>query len=69
MRMWIEFISSRDRDQWRILVTSVTSLRVLQNAGNFLTDYATFNFTRTSIHGVEILVINYHYIVLIKLIA
>jgi hypothetical protein len=32
---WIEL--AQDRDRWRVLVTAVMNLRVLYNAGNFLT--------------------------------
>jgi hypothetical protein len=42
---------AQDRDRWLDLVNSVMNLRVLYNAGNFLT-----SFSRTLFHGVSKLV-------------
>jgi hypothetical protein len=35
---WTWLVLAEGRDRWRALVNAVTNRRVLQNAGNFLTD-------------------------------
>jgi hypothetical protein len=50
---WIDL--AQDRERWRTLVTAVMSLRVLQNAGNFLTSGKPFSYSRiTLLHRVSI---------------
>ena len=45
---------AQDRDRWRTLVGAVMNLRVLWNAGNFLTSCKPFSFSRrTRHHGVS----------------
>jgi hypothetical protein len=41
---WIDL--AQDRDQWRALVNMVMSIRVLQNAGKFLSSCTIFVFSR-----------------------
>jgi hypothetical protein len=42
------------RDQWKVLVNTVTNLRVLQNFGKFLSSSATGGFSRwVLLHGVS----------------
>jgi len=41
---------AQDRDGWRTLVSSVMNLRVLQNAGNFLTSCKPVSFSRRTLH-------------------
>ena len=49
---WIERV--QDRDRWRTLVSAVTNLRVLRNAGNFLTSCKPVSFSRMTLrHGVS----------------
>ena len=40
----------QDRDRWRTLVSAVMNLRVLSNAGNFLTSCKPVNFSRRILH-------------------
>jgi len=49
---WIDLAHVRDR--WLALITATINLRVLQNAGNFLTSLETVRFPRkTLLHGVS----------------
>jgi len=49
---WIDL--TEDRDRWRALMNTVTNLRVLQNAENFLTSSKPVSFSRrTLLHGVS----------------
>jgi hypothetical protein len=41
---WIDL--AQDRNQWRALVNTVTNLRVLKNAGKFLSGYTIVSFSR-----------------------
>ena len=48
---WMQLAHKRDR--WRAVVNEVMNLRVVQNAGNFLTTCKPVNFsTRTVLRGV-----------------
>ena len=47
-RDWIGL--AQDRDRWRTLVSAVMNLRVLCNAGNFLTSCKPLSFSRRSLH-------------------
>ena len=40
----------QDRDRWRTLVSAVMNLRVLWNAGNFLTSCKPVSFSRRTLH-------------------
>jgi len=45
---------AQDRDRWRTLVSAVMNLRVLWNAGNFLTRCKPVSFSRRTLqHGVS----------------
>jgi hypothetical protein len=49
---WIELAHCRNR--WRALVNAVMNLRVLSNAGNFLTSCKLVSFSRrTVLYGVS----------------
>ena len=39
----------QDRDRWRTLVSAVMNLRVLSNAGNFLTSCKPVSFSRRTL--------------------
>ena len=41
---------AQDRDRWRTLVSAVMNLRVLRNAGNFLTSCKPVSFSRRTLH-------------------
>jgi len=41
---------AQDRDRWRTLVSAVMDLRVLLNAGNFLTNCKPVSFSRRTLH-------------------
>jgi len=41
---------AQDRDRWRTLVSAVMNLRVLWNAGNFLTSCKPVSFSRRTLH-------------------
>jgi len=45
---WIGLAQNRDR--WRTLVSAVMNLRVLRNAGNFLTSCKPVSFSRRTLH-------------------
>jgi hypothetical protein len=45
--VWIRL--AQIMDQWRFLVTTAVNIRVLQQAGNFLTGLATINSSRNSV--------------------
>jgi hypothetical protein len=52
---WIDL--AQDRDQWRVLVSTVMNLRVLCNVGKFLSSCAIGGFSRRArLHGVSYLV-------------
>jgi hypothetical protein len=47
---WIDL--AQNRDQWRALVNTVMNLRVLQNAGKFLSSFTIDSFSRKAqLHG------------------
>jgi hypothetical protein len=49
---WIDV--AQDRDRWWALVNAVTNLRVVRNAGNFLTSGEHISFSRrTLLHEVS----------------
>jgi hypothetical protein len=48
---WIEL--AQDRERWRALLTAVMNIRVLQNAGNFLTSWKPGSVSRTLIHEIS----------------
>ena len=41
---------TQDRDRWRTLVSALMNLRVLWNAGNFLTSCKPVSFSRRTLH-------------------
>jgi hypothetical protein len=41
---WIDL--AQDRDQWRVLVSTVMNIRVPENAGNFLSNLTIGSFSR-----------------------
>jgi hypothetical protein len=56
---WISL--AYDRDMWRALVNAVMSLRVAQNAGNFLSSCGGFSFSgRIVLHGVSFSSVQVH---------
>jgi hypothetical protein len=50
---WIDLV--QDKERWRALVNTMINLRVLQNAGNFLSSLGCFSFSgMTVLHGVSL---------------
>ena len=57
---WIRL--AQDRDRWRTLVGAVMNLRVLWNAGNFLTGCKPVSFSRRTLHrGVSEYMLTAHF--------